>query len=147
MKALVIGAGIGGLAAALSLRHAGIDVDVHERSEALGEVGAGIQVSPNGVKVLQRLGLDEGLRDIAFEPEALEMRMGNSGLAVFSIPIRRIAAERYGAPYFHVHRADLHDLLARTLQQRTSSALNLGHALETLRQDGNGVRVRWWHRR
>lgn len=143
MKALVLGAGIGGLAAALSLRHAGIDVDVHERSEALGEVGAGIQVSPNGVKVLQRLGLDEGLRDIAFEPEALEMRMGNSGLAVFSIPIRRIAAERYGAPYFHVHRADLHDLLARTLQQRASSALNLGHALETLRQDGNGVEARF----
>jgi salicylate hydroxylase len=143
MKALVVGGGIGGLAAALSLHHAGLDVEVHEKSPVLAEVGAGVQVSPNGVKVLHRLGLLDELRTIAFEPEALEMRMGDTGTTVFSIPIKAIAAQKYGAPYFHVHRADLHDLLARTLQARVPSALHVGHAVEIIAQGADGVEARF----
>lgn len=143
MKALVVGGGIGGIAAALSLHDAGIGVEVHEKSPALSEVGAGIQISPNGVKVLERLGLMEGLRAIAFEPEALEMRLGNSGRTVFSIPIKSIAAQKYGAPYFHVHRADLHDLLVRTIQARSPAALHVGHAVEAITQGAGTVEVRF----
>lgn len=143
MKAIVVGAGIGGLAAALSLHDARFDVEVHEKSPALSEVGAGIQVSPNGVKVLERLGLLEELRAVAFEPEALEMRIGSSGATIFSIPIRAIAAQRYGAPYLHVHRADLHDLLARALSARAPSTLHVGHTLEAITQGADGVEARF----
>src|SRR5258708_21777533 len=107
MKALIAGGGIGGVTAALCLLEAGIEVELYERSAALGAVGAGIQISPNGVKVLDRLGLTAALDRVAFRPEGLEMRIGASGLKLFSIPMRDEAVRRYGAPYYHVHRADL----------------------------------------
>ena len=87
MKALIAGGGIGGLTAALCLLEAGIDVEVFERNPAPAEIGAGIQISPNGVKVLERLGLKPQLDTVSFRPEALEMRLGRSGLKLFSIPL------------------------------------------------------------
>ena len=139
MKALVVGGGIGGLTAALCLHHAGIDVEIHERAAALTEVGAGIQVSPNGMKVLTRLGLAAEIEAIAFRPQSLDMRMGQSGARIFSIPIREQAPARYGAPYLHVHRADIQDVLARALRERVPGNIHLGHELKALAQDGSGV--------
>lgn len=138
MKALIAGGGIGGLTAALCLLEAGHDVTVFERNPALTTVGAGIQISPNGVKVLERLGLKSELGAIAFRPDALEMRLGRSGLKLFSIPLRDEALRRYGAPYYHIHRADLLSILSNALPPRT---LQLGKEFASLTQSGDAVTV------
>ena len=87
MRAVIAGAGIGGLAAALALARAGHGVTVIERSEVISEVGAGIQLSPNAMKGLAALGVAEAVEKVASEPEALELRIGKTGEMVFSIPV------------------------------------------------------------
>jgi len=113
MKIVVAGAGIGGLCAAIALTKVGFDVEVIERAPALTEVGAGIQLSPNAVMGLAGLGVAEAVLAVASRPEALEMRIGKTGEKVFSIPILKDAKKHYGAPYVHIHRADLIEILAR----------------------------------
>lgn len=125
MRAIVAGGGIGGLAAALAFRQRGWEVAVLERAPALVEVGAGIQISPNGMKVLAALGVAEALAARAFEPEALELRLGRSGRRIFSIPAGPAATARWGAPYLHVHRADLLAILATALEARAPGCLRL----------------------
>jgi salicylate hydroxylase len=141
MKALIAGGGIGGVTAALCLLDAGIDVELYERSPALGEIGAGIQISPNGVKVLDRLGLTTALDAVAFRPEALEMRIGTSGLRLFSIPMRDEAVRRYGAPYYHIHRADLMSVLGDALQTRAPHAVRLGRDIASFAQSSGAVEL------
>ena len=138
MKVLIAGGGIGGITAALCLLEAGHDVTVFERNLALTTVGAGIQISPNGVKVFERLGLKSELDAIAFRPQALEMRLGRSGLKLFSIPMREEALRRYGAPYYHIHRADLLSILSNTLPPR---ALHLGKELASITHSRDAVTV------
>lgn len=113
MKVVVAGAGIGGLSAAIALSKVGFDVEIIERAPELTEVGAGIQLSPNAMKGLAGLGVAEAVVAVSSLPEALEMRVGRSGERVFSIPMGREALKRYGAPYAHIHRADLIEILRR----------------------------------
>lgn len=109
---LVAGAGLGGLTVATSLAKNGMNVDVFEQATVLGEVGAGIQLSPNATKVLIDLGLGAKLKEIAFEPQFMSMRHYQSGKRFTKAPLKSVCLNRYGAPYYHVHRADLHNLLA-----------------------------------
>lgn len=139
MKALIAGGGIGGITTALASVDAGIDVALFEKSAALGEVGAGIQISPNGVKVLDRLGLRDAIDRVAFRPEALEMRMGQSGTQLFSIPMGEAAERRYGAPYLHVHRADLMTVLSGALSKRAPNAIRLSREIVGYAQTERGV--------
>jgi salicylate hydroxylase len=139
MKALIVGGGIGGLTAALCLLDAGIEVELYERAAALTGVGAGIQISPNGVKVLQRLGLQPGLDRIAFRPQSLEMRIGTSGTRLFAIPMHDVAERRFGAPYYHVHRADLIAMLSDALHARAPQAVHLSKNLVAFERTGRGV--------
>ena len=141
MKALIAGGGIGGVTAALCLLDAGIEVELFERSAALTDIGAGIQISPNGVKVLERLGLKPALDAIAFRPEAIEMRLGPSGARVFAIPMRDEAVRRYGAPYYHVHRADLMTVLSEALRARAPNAARLNKELVAFTQSPTGVEL------
>lgn len=141
MKALVIGGGIGGLTAALCLNEAAIDVEVFEKTSALTEVGAGIQLSPNGVKVLAKLGLQDEIEAIAFRPLSLDMRLGKSGARIFSIPIRERATNQYGAPYYHVHRADLLRVLEDALRKRSPGAVKLSKEFVLFTQNPEGVTV------
>ncbi len=106
-QALIVGGGIGGLCAAISLRLTGWDVQVFEQASQITEIGAGLQVSPNGVKILERIGVMERLNSALFEPEAIEIRMGISGRPILYLPMKGAAAQRWGAPYIQVHRADL----------------------------------------
>src|SRR5579864_7419795 len=113
LKVIVIGAGIGGLAAAIALRQRGIEVEIFERSAELGEVGAGLQIGPNGVKVLRALDLEDELMRNAFEPFSIMSITYDEGRLRFREPLKAVAREKYGAPYMTAHRADLHNLLRR----------------------------------
>lgn len=116
MKAVIVGAGIGGLATGLALHRAGCEVEVLEQASSISEVGAGIQISPNGVKALRALGVMEALEPFVFEPESVRMAMGRSGRRVFELPMKDFAADRWGAPFLQVHRADLQAVLLDRLE-------------------------------
>ena len=98
MKILIAGGGIGGLTAALALTQFGHDVTVLEQADSLGDVGAGLQISPNGMKVFEALGLSDRIAENAFQPEGIEMRLGQSGRVVFDIPLGLAAADRWADP-------------------------------------------------
>ncbi len=110
-RVVVIGAGIGGIAAAAALRKLGVEVAVYERAPDLGEVGAGVQIGPNGVKVLRALGLDASLEGLAFEPTEIVSVDWQTATQRFRQPLKAIATKQFGAPYITAHRADLHRLL------------------------------------
>ena len=111
----VIGAGIGGLAAACALRGRGFEVHVYERAGELGEVGAGLQLGPNAVKVLRALGIEERLRPLACEPTNIVSVAWDDAHLRFREPLKATAAAQFGAPYLTAHRADLHALLQAKL--------------------------------
>src|SRR6202166_779582 len=115
LKVILIGAGLGGLAAAIALRQRGIEVALYERSQNLEEVGAGLQIGPNGVKVLRALGLEDELMGNAFEPLSIMSITWDEGRLRFREPLKAVAREKYGAPYMTAHRADLHNLLRRAI--------------------------------
>lgn len=142
MKILIAGGGIGGVTAALALVRHGFDVEVLEQASSLGEVGAGIQISPNGARVLRALDLLAQVEQIAFKPERIEMRFGRSGRTVFTIPLAAEAVRRWGAPYLHVHRADLLEVLAAELRLKASAAIRTGARVEGYAANERGVEVR-----
>jgi salicylate hydroxylase len=141
VKVLIAGAGIGGLCAALSLHKAGIAVRVFERASALGEIGAGVQISPNGVRVLHGLGLEAALDAVVFRPQAVELRLHRSGFEVSRTPLGAQIADRYGAPYYHIHRADLHRLLLDAVRERCGDVIELGREVVGVSQTADGVQV------
>ncbi|MCA0450333.1 MAG: FAD-dependent monooxygenase [Proteobacteria bacterium] len=108
----IIGGGIGGVAFARALRLRGIDAHLFERAPAFGEVGAGVQMTPNAVKVLNALGLSEALDRIGFLPEAMVGRTWDTAEEIFRTPLKDSCPRLFGADFHHVHRADLHAILA-----------------------------------
>jgi salicylate hydroxylase len=111
----IIGAGLGGLAAASALRQHGIDAVVYERAPQLGEVGAGIQLGPNAVKVLRALGVEPALRPLAFEPVNYVSLAWDDARLRYREPMKGAFEAQFGAPYLMAHRADLHRLLYERL--------------------------------
>ena len=140
-KAVIVGGGIGGLTVALAFHHFGWQVQVLERAAELGEIGAGLQISPNGMKVFRALGLEHEISESAFAPEALEMRFGRSGRQIFEIEARKAVVERWGAPYLHLHRADLVATLKRFLLKRQADAVRLGVTCESYSQSPGAAAV------
>lgn len=134
MRVIIVGAGIGGLCAALALRHHGIDAVVLEQAEKLTEVGAGIQVASNGALVLRELGIEADLAAVATQPDGFDYRDLVSGRRLYFAPLGPEAARRYGAPMYNVHRADLIDILARGLP---ASAIRLGAKVAWIGQDAD----------
>jgi salicylate hydroxylase len=108
---LIAGGGIGGLALALALARRGRSSIVLERQSALSADGAGIQLGPNGVRVLQGLGLARALKPWVGEPRAIEVFAGANGRRLARLPLGPWIAARHGAPYWTVHRGDLHRIL------------------------------------
>ena len=111
LKICVVGAGIGGLAVARALAMRGADVTVLEQAVEIAEVGAGLQISPNGFAVLKALGLEEALRDVAVQGQAVSLRDYRKG-PVLNLDLRQLENQNY---YF-LHRADLIDLLAASVR-------------------------------
>jgi salicylate hydroxylase len=140
MKVVIAGGGIGGLCAGIALAKVGFDVDLIERAPALTDVGAGIQLSPNATKGLAGLGVLEAVAQVASAPQTLEMRIGRTGEKVFSIPIAQEARKRYGAPYLHVHRADLIEILSRAAKF-AGVTVRLGARVSAYVRDVDGLRV------
>jgi len=107
----IVGAGIGGLALAAFVNRAGASVAVYEQAKQFQRVGAGIQMSPNAVRVLRALDLEQGLRRRAFQPRSWDNRVWDTGEHLSKLDFSD-AETRYGAPYLLMHRADLHAALA-----------------------------------
>lgn len=137
----VVGGGIGGLTAALALLRRGYDVSVYEQAAELQEVGAGLQISPNGIRVLYSLGLEDELSAMAFEPQGKEIRLWNTGDTWKLFDLGAVSRERYGFPYLTVHRNDLHQLLLRAVEAIKPGAVKLGHKSVGIEQDANGVSI------
>jgi salicylate hydroxylase len=138
LRVAVIGAGLGGLTAAIALRHFGCEVTVLEQAPQLGEVGAGVQLSPNAVKVLRALGLEQRALDLCFEPARHVIRSWRSGREVSATPLRGALTDAYGAGYFGFHRADLHAILADAVPPGT---VRLGMRCVRVVNDENIARV------
>lgn len=127
---VIAGGGIGGLACALALARAGVSVDVLEQAGALGEVGAGLQLGPNAVRVLAEWGLSGALHARAAFPEDLRVRDAHGGQTLGRLRLGSVIRARYGQPYATIHRADLHGLLLEAVQQQRSVQVHLGARLE-----------------
>jgi salicylate hydroxylase len=125
-KVIVVGGGIGGLVTTLALLNRGIDVDVYEQATQLGEVGAGIQISPNGTRVLLALGLEEPLRRIAVNPLRKEIRHWRTGKTWNWYNLGTTSDQRYGAPHVLLHRGDLHGMLVDAVRLLKPDAIHLG---------------------
>src|SRR4029077_1927667 len=108
----IIGGGIGGLAAAASLLQAGVDVHVYEQARALGEVGAGINIGPNASRLLHRLGLAGRLAQTGIKPVTFDQRRWDDGRFLVRAPLGEMVEQKFGAPYYTFHRADLHGAIA-----------------------------------
>jgi len=141
MKVLIAGGGIGGLTAALCCLHFGHDVTIFEKATDFGEIGAGIQVPPNAMKVFEALGLGEKIAENAFKPEAIEARMGESGRNIFTIPLMGHSLERWGSPYLHIHRADYIKALKRAVLMRAPDAIYWGASVDQYHQLDDHITV------
>jgi salicylate hydroxylase len=132
----IVGGGIGGLAAALSLLRAGLDVHVYERAKKLSEVGAGIQVSPNASRVLHGLGLADALANMGVKPLAVHQRRWDDGRTLLRTPLGEGVEAAFGFPWYQMHRADLLKTLARALP---AERLHIGHRFTALVDQGDHV--------
>src|SRR5262247_2228859 len=112
LRIAVIGAGLGGLTAAVALRRAGFDVDVYEQAPALTEVGGGINMGPNAARILYRLGLGAALDREAVRPASTHQRRWDDGRTLQRAQLNPRCEELYGAPHLTVHRADLLSIIA-----------------------------------
>lgn len=134
----IVGAGMGGLAAAAALTRTGHEVRVHEQAPALGEVGVGMHLTPNGTRILERWGLGEALRVHGVQPVAMEVREWAGGTTLVRRPMGEAWRAEFGAPYYTIHRADLHALLLGLLPPDT---VRVGRRLERFTDDGDAVRL------
>ncbi len=139
--ALVVGGGIGGLATALALGRTGLKIQVLEQTRAFGEVGAGLQLGPNAVRVLAHWGLSDALHACAAFPEALQVRDASSGSQLGRLSLGTQACARYGQPYATLHRADLHALLLQAVRQLPGVDLALDARVASHAESADGVRV------
>ncbi len=139
--AVIAGAGIGGLAAALALARAGLRVTLLERARALEEAGAGIQIAPNATGVLAELGMLERVMKVALTPEHLRIRRARDGVELAQFPLGVIAETRWGAPYAVIHRADLQGLLLEACAAHPAITLETGATVTGFAESAHGVEV------
>lgn len=138
-RILIAGAGIGGLTAALALLRDGHDVQVFEQASELREVGAGVQISANGTRVLIHLGLREAMQRVVCEPAGKEIRLWSTGQTWKLFDLGETSVERYGAPYWMVHRGDFHAVLREAVHDTAPNAVRVGTAAAGFHQDDSAV--------
>jgi salicylate hydroxylase len=138
---LIAGGGIGGLTAALECAGQGYPVLVFEQADEFSDVGAGIQLSPNPSRVLLSLGLGQALESVAFLPEGTEFRHWRTGRLISYNPLGQAALETYGAPYYHIHRADLSRILAEAAAAEPRISLRARARVSGFEQNDDAVTV------
>jgi salicylate hydroxylase len=141
-RVAIAGGGIGGIATALALAGHGIASDVYERRDAFPEEGAGIQIGPNGTRILQRLGVAELLQTYAATPDCLSVRDGKTGREQTRLPLGAWIAERHGAPYWTAHRRDLHAALRARAEASPLIELRTGVEIVSFATDGDSASIR-----
>src|SRR5579862_3894707 len=136
IKIAVIGGGIGGLNAAVALSKAGFDVELYEQAPELTEVGGGINMGPNAVRVLYRLGLREGLEREGVQPLGSHQRRWDDGRTLQRAALNPRCEQLYGAPHITIHRADLLAVIAAAFP---AERVHLGHRLVGLTQSASAI--------
>lgn len=136
----IIGAGMGGLTLAAALHQRGIDAHIYEQAPRFIRVGAGIQMSPNAMRVLRGIGLEPHIRATAFQPGSWTNRDWDTGLLSNELPLGADAEAKYGAPYLLMHRGDLHEALVSRVP---SDRIALGKKLIELDRRPDGVTLRF----
>jgi salicylate hydroxylase len=124
-RVLIAGAGIGGLTCALALLRRGFEVEIFEQAAELRELGAGIQLGPNGSRILIGLGLGDAMQEVVAEPSGKETRLWNTGETWNLFDLGRDCRERFGAPYWMVHRGDFHRVLRRAVETARAGSVHL----------------------
>ena len=140
-KILIAGAGIGGLTAAAKLLQAGHDVTVFEQAPELSEVGAGLQLSANATHVLHHLGLGPALAEVGVRPGAYVFRLHDSGEEIQRFTLSDEHQKLHGAPYYQVHRADVHSLLAAKVRDLKHDAIRLNCRVTGFEENANGIKL------
>jgi salicylate hydroxylase len=143
LSVAVVGAGIGGLTTALALGRAGHRVTVVERRTGFAEAGAGLQLSPNASRQLIAWGLGAALRRVAGEPERVVIRTTRSGRTIGGIALGPLMRERFGAPYWVVHRADLQTILLDAVRSEPSIRLVMGRTVEAVENSPSQASLTW----
>jgi salicylate hydroxylase len=136
MRVIIIGAGIGGSALALTLEQLGLDYVVLEQASEFGDVGAGIQLSPNGVRILEQLGLGADLPTYVTEPDCHKMVSWDTGEIVLRTPLMPMVKETFGAAYYHAHRRDL---IASLTNRLNMDRVQMNVQVAEIGQDAEGV--------
>lgn len=141
MRIAIVGAGMGGMTAALALQQAGFEVSIYEQAPELGEVGAGLTLAPNATWVYKHLGMEDELRRVGVEPQFSAVKHYQTGEQLVFRERGARLEERYGAPYIQIHRADLHDALAARVGANDAHCVYLDHQFTSFEQNGAGVVV------
>jgi salicylate hydroxylase len=141
-KIIIAGAGIGGLTAAASLLQAGHDITIFEQAPELSEVGAGLQLSANATHVLRHLGLGPALAEVGVRPGAYVFRLHDTGEEIQRFGLSDEHEKLHGAPYYQVHRADIHSLLAAKVHELKRDAIRLNCRVTGFDESGDGVAMR-----
>jgi salicylate hydroxylase len=139
----VVGGGIGGLTAALALIQRGIEVDVYEQAPELKELGAGVQISSNGTRVLSALGLGEGIERRGVVVAGKEIRLWSTGQTWKLFDLGAVSVKLYGFPYVMFHRGDLHAILLDAIRRERPDAIHLDHRCVSVQHDEHGVTLRF----
>src|ERR1044072_6434443 len=135
----IVGAGIGGLTAALSLIRQGSGVDVYEQAPELKELGAGVQISSNGTRVLYALGLGEAAERLGVIVAGKEIRLWSTAQTWKLFDLGAVSVERYGFPYMMFHRGDLHAVLLDAIRRERPDAIHLDRKCIGLTQNADTV--------
>lgn len=134
MKAIIAGGGIGGLCAAIGLLQQGIDVEIYEQADEYREVGAGIQISPNGNRALHSLGVFSALQQLSANADEKEIRLWNTGRTWKLFSDSDEVVRKYGFPYLTVFRPDLLRVLAERVEELKPGALHLNSRCASVAQ-------------
>ncbi len=136
LSVAIIGGGIGGLSAAMSLLRVGVDVHVYERAQAIHEVGAGIAISPNAVRILYRNGLEKALDRVGVRTQAWHYHRWQDGRTLYRSQIAGPMEAAFGVPLYHVHRADL---VMAMMEAIPPERLHVGHKCTIFTDQGDFV--------
>lgn len=137
----IIGAGLGGLAAAIGIARAGHKVTVLEQAPVLGEIGAGIQIPPNSSRILKRWGLLPAIEAVSVRPNNFIIRSYRDGKILSQQNMVPYAEQRYGVPYLHIHRADYHKILVQEAS-RVGVNIELGSTVERIDFENSSVHIK-----